>query len=106
MTLESLSTVNGGEQAHAFRYVVSISDQQRHVLELSVDLLIARTKMGDCWDGGFADVDRLLETVPMSTVDFNSAKCRLANAWGYSGQAEFGAAAFELRALRGMLMAL
>ena len=77
--------------------------QQLRVLDLTVELLIARTSMGDYWGEGFRDARVLLERVFFPTADANKANHRLRNAVAYCGKQEFGGAAFELRALRGLL---
>jgi hypothetical protein len=87
-------------------FVPSESEQRVRVLELSVELLLARTKISDFWIAGFHDAARLLESVPLPTADFRTAKRHLSNAMAYCRQNEFGAAAFELRTLRGALLAL
>jgi hypothetical protein len=76
------------------------------VLELTVQLLIARTSMSDYWAEGLKDVGNLLAALPIATVEFANANRHLQNAVGYCQQQEFGAATFELRALRGRLQRL
>jgi hypothetical protein len=85
---------------------VSEFEQRMRVLELSVELLIARTNMGDFWMAGFQECGNLLASVPMPTLEFVSANRHLENAISYCRQREFGAGAFELRALRGSLQRL
>lgn len=82
------------------------TELRMHVLELSVELLIARSRVCDYSSAGYADAARLLESVPLTTSTFENARRRMANATAYSEQGEFGAAAFELRAVRGALSAL
>jgi hypothetical protein len=82
------------------------TELRMHVLELSIELLIARSKVCDYWAQGYADAAHLLESVPLTTSTFESARRRMANAAAYSEQGEFGAAAFELRAVRGALSAI
>jgi hypothetical protein len=86
--------------------VLSEAQQRLRVLELSVHLLIARTKSGDFWVDGFDDVNKLLETVPLTTSEFDSARVHLKNALSYGQRREFGAATFELRIVRGVLQRL
>jgi hypothetical protein len=78
-------------------------EQRLRVLDLTVELLIARTGLDDCWSEGFLDAGRMLATVLFPANDFASAHRHLQNAIDYSQQREFGAAEFELRALRGHL---
>ena len=81
--------------------------QQRvRVLELTVQLLIARTSIGDYWAEGLRDVGKLLVALPIPTAEFLSATRHLQNAVSYCQESEFGAATFELRALRGYLQRL
>ena len=76
------------------------------VLDLTVDLLIARTSMGDFWSAGFQDAEQYLGALPLPSPDFAKARRHLQNAAAYCEQIEFGAAAFELRSLRGQLQRL
>jgi hypothetical protein len=87
-------------------YGLSESQQRLRVLELSVHLLIARTKSGDFWVDGFRDTAKLFETIPLTTSEFDSARRHLQNACAYSRAREFGAATFELRIVRGILQRL
>jgi hypothetical protein len=81
-------------------------EQRMRVLELYVQLLIARTSMGDYWPEGLQDVANLVAALPLTTSEFSSIKRHLQNAVVYCQQQEFGAATFELRALRGHLQRL
>jgi hypothetical protein len=84
-----------------------IEYQQRiRVLDLTVDLLIARASLREYWPEGFEDVRKLLAATSMPTSEFAHAKRSLQNAADYSQQEEFGAAAFELRGLRSQLQRL
>ena len=85
---------------------LSESQQRLRVLELSVHLLIARTKSDDFWADGFEETTQLLETIPLTTSEFDSARVHLQNARTYALRREFGAAAFELRIVRGILQRL
>jgi len=96
---------HNGKVKHA-RPALSKYEQQMRALEFAVELLIARSSMAEYWPEGFQDAGKLLTAVPLPTADFASANRRLANAAGYCRQEEFGAAAFELRALRGLLQRL
>ena len=82
---------------------LSAYDQRMRVLELTVQLLIARTNSGDYWPEGIHDVEHLLGAIPIPTMEFVAANGHLHNALSYCEQEEFGAATFELRALRGQL---
>jgi hypothetical protein len=89
-------------------YVADLSqcEQLMRVLELTVQLLIMRTSLGDHWAEGLREAANLLAAMPLPTEEFVSANKHLQNARSYSQQREFGAAAFELRALRGQLQRL
>ena len=93
---------------HAIKPRPALTECEHHVrvLELTVDLLIARSNKGDCWSEGFLDAETLLAALPFATAEFGLAIGRLRNALAYCREKEFGAAAFELRALRGCLLRL
>jgi hypothetical protein len=82
---------------------LSAYEQRLRVLDLTVELLIARTVMGNVWADGFRDAGYLLASAPLAVADFAAASRHLENAIDYCRETEFGAAAFELRALRGTL---
>ena len=96
---------HNGKTEHS---TIALSPCQQHmrVLELTVQLLIARTSIGDYWVDGLRDVGRLLASLPIPTAELMSATRHLQNAASYCHANEFGAAAFELRALRGYLQRL
>ncbi len=96
---------HNGELQHGTP-VLSQFEQRLRVLELTVQLLIARTSTGDYWAEGLRDVGDLLAALPIPTAEFALANRHLQNAVGYCQQEEFGAATFELRALRGQLQRL
>jgi hypothetical protein len=96
-----IATHNGKVQQPA--PALSQCEQRMRLLEITVQLLIARTSMGDYWPEGFRDAGDLLAALPLPTAAFASATRHLQNATAYSQQGEFGAATFELRALRGQL---
>ncbi|HEX6961745.1 MAG TPA: hypothetical protein VF175_07755 [Lacipirellula sp.] len=77
--------------------------QLLRVLDLTVDLLIARASMGDYWRAGFEDAEQYMAALPLPSADFAKARHHLHNAAVYCEQIEYGAAAFELRSLRGQL---
>jgi hypothetical protein len=81
-------------------------EQRMRVLEITVQLLIARIGMSDYWADGFKDVGNLLSALPIPTGSFAKTNRHLQNAVAYCQQEEFGAATFELRALRGHLQRL
>jgi len=85
---------------------LSEPEQRMRVLELSVQLLIARVSISDYWQEGFQDAAKLLAAVPLATSEFESASRHLQHANAYCRQNEFGAAAYELRSLRGRLQRL
>jgi hypothetical protein len=95
----------GAHDAMATQPAAGLSRFQQvlRVLDLTVDLLIARTSMGDCWSAGFRDAEHYLEALPLPSPDFARARRHLQNAATYCEKIEFGAAAFELRSLRGQL---
>jgi hypothetical protein len=86
-----------------YHYTLSEPEQRLRALERSVGLLIAHSKLGKFWSKGFREVRRLLEAVPLATPEFIAATRHLRNAFDYSELNEFGAAAFELRIVRGIL---
>jgi hypothetical protein len=88
------------------RTVPSEYDRRLRVLDLTVELLIARTSLEDFWEVGFQDVGKLLVTVKFPVTGRMCANRRLQNGLSYCQQREFGAAAFELRVLRGQLQSL
>ncbi len=105
MNLDSTYSLDGRRQSPNVptRYLLTEPQQRQRVLELSVGLLIVRTELGEIWSEGFADVARFLDAVPLPTTDFRSAKSHLQNALRYCHAAEFGAATFELRVVRGIV---
>ena len=100
------STVTHNGKVERSTPVLSQYEQRMRVLELSVQLLIVRTSIGDYWSEGLQDAGNLLAALPLPTAEFASANRHLQNAIGYCQQEEFGAATFELRALRGQLQRL
>ena len=106
MNSDSLATIDGRFQSPVPQYTLSEPERRQRVLELTVGYLIARTVTGETWFEGFADVEALLESAPLATVEFRSAKSHLQNALNYCQVQEFGAAAFELRVIRGILQKL
>jgi hypothetical protein len=85
---------------------VSRRHLKMQVLDLLVELLIARSRLAEYWPAGFKDVRSLLAAIPLPTVDYAAACRHVQNAVQYAELHEFGAAAFELRALRGQLQKL
>jgi hypothetical protein len=106
VNVEESSTRNDGREVANNAHVLSESQQRLRVLDLSVHLLLARTKSGDFWAEGFEETAKLLETVPLTTSEFDMAGVHLHNARAYCLRREFGAAAFELRIVRGILQRL
>jgi hypothetical protein len=98
---DSMATLS--EPAPIRAPLLSRRQQQLRVLDLTVELLIARASMGDYWGDGFRDAENLLRFVGFPKAEAQSANHRLQNAVGYCRKQEFGGAAFELRALRGLL---
>ena len=93
-------------KTHGLPAEPSEADQLTRVLDLTLELLIARTVYGDRWLQGFHEVQDLLARVPIGLAGFAFASRRLRNAHLYCVRQEYGAAAFELRALRGELLRL
>lgn len=85
---------------------ITESQQRVRLFELCVEVLIRQTRIGRIWVEGYDEATRFLESVPLATNEYNLAKLRLKNALDYCQRSEFGAAAFELRALRGRLQSL
>jgi hypothetical protein len=106
VNVEQYSTENDNCTVATCSHGLSKSQQRLRVLELSVHLLIARTKSGDFWFDGFRNTAELLETVPLTTSEFDSARLHLQNARAYGRIREFGASTFELRIVRGILQRL
>jgi hypothetical protein len=106
MNSDSLTTIDGRLHSPIPQYTLSEAERRQRVLELSVELLIVRTDIGETWTEGFADVGVFLEAVPLATAEFRSAKSHLKNARNYCRVQEFGAATFELRVVRGILQRL
>jgi hypothetical protein len=88
-----------------FDAATEISERLR-LIELCVEVLIRQTKIGRIWVEGFEETRSLLETLPLTFDEFNLSRLRLKNALDFSQAGEFGAAAFELRLLRGRLQSL
>lgn len=106
MNEDLTSTLCPSANSHSTYVGLSESDQRIRVLELSIELLIARTKINEFWPMGFHDAARLLQAVPLTTPTYSDAKRHLLNAVAYCRIREFGAAAFELRALRGAVQSV
>lgn len=81
-------------------------EHQIRVLELTVQLLIARACLGECWKAGILDTVALLAAMPFTTAEYTSARQHLKNGEQYCLESEFGAAAFEFRSLRGKIAQL
>jgi hypothetical protein len=81
-------------------------EQQIRILELTVQLLIARACLGESWESGVLDTMTLLGTMPFTTAEYASARQHLKNAEQYCLECEFGAATFEFRSLRGKIARL
>lgn len=73
------------------------------LMDRTVDLLIEKAKAKETWPELYDRALDVLEALPLATNDFAVAAQRLGNAFAYCCQAEFGAASFELRVLRGHL---
>jgi hypothetical protein len=106
MRLQAFNTATKTLEVNSTPYTLSEPEQRLRVLELSVSLLIARTKLGEFWTEGFRDATRFLEAVPLTTAEFAAAKRHLKNAFDYCELQEFGAATFEQRIVRGILQRL
>lgn len=73
------------------------------LMDRTVDLLIAKAMAGELWPEAYERAVDVLEAIPLPTGDFRLAARRLRNALSYASENEHGAAAFELRMLRGLL---
>jgi hypothetical protein len=80
--------------------------QRMRLMELCVEVLIGQTKIFKLWEEGYQETARFLQTLPLTTSEFDLARLRLENALRYCRRREFGAAAFELRALRSRVQRL
>jgi hypothetical protein len=103
MKFQRVNNCESTSAGNTYEYKLSETEQRLRALELSVGRLIARTKIGEFAADGFNDVARFLEAAPLAYSDFNSANRHLQNAFVYSRLKESGAAAFELRIVRGIL---
>ena len=83
-----------------------LNEQRLWMLDLTLNLLIARTCIGEYWSEGLQDVANLLASLPLQTAEFVTVNQLLQNALHYCNQNEFGTATFELRSLRGHLQHL
>jgi hypothetical protein len=106
MISQPIPFVNNNGKAEHIAPELSQYEQRMRVLELTLQLLIIRTTMGDYWPDGLRDVGKFLAALPLQTTDFTAATSHLLNAVDYCQRNEFGAATFELRALRGQLQRL
>ncbi len=106
MISQPIQFVNSNGKAEPIAPELSQYEQRMRVLELTLQLLIIRTTMGDYWSEGLRDVGKLLAALPLQTAEFTAATSHLQNAVDYCQRNEFGAATFELRPLRGQLQRL
>lgn len=88
--------------------IVELTPFQQRVrqAELCIETLIERTKGGDFWSPGFGELQELLGALPLPTGAFLTTTAHLNNAWNYCRRQEYGAAAFELRIVRGAVQRL
>lgn len=92
---------------HSFTpYTPSQAEQRLRLLERAVAALLARIQQADWHAEGFAEVAHLLEVVLLPASDFCLAKRHLDNSSHYCQAGEYGAGAFELRVVRGILLRL
>jgi hypothetical protein len=80
--------------------------QRIRVTELSIQVLIEQSRLRKFCRPGYDETARLIEALPLATSAFAFANRHLQNAVEYSLCAEFGAAAFELRLVRGCIQRL
>ena len=73
------------------------------LMNREIELLIANVNSCERCREAFSRAKRILETLPISTSEFALAAQRLRNALAYMSASEQGAAAYELRLLRGQL---
>lgn len=101
-----LESQNGYQQGEIVFAGPTHLQLQTRVLELTVQLLIARAGLGEYWEAGVREVAILLAAMPFTTTEFATARQQLKNAEHYCRQCEFGAATFEFRSLRGKIARL
>ena len=99
-------TIEHHDQVEHNPFGLSQYDMRLRVLELTVQVLIARAHMYDHWAAGFQEARNLLAALPLPTAEFALLSRHLQNAVGYGEVQEYGAAAFELRVVRGQLQRL
>ena len=75
------------------------------LMDRTVDLLIEKTKAAEFWPELYERSSQVLETLVLPDDEFALAWRHLQNAFAYATNCEYGAAAFELRVLRGQLAA-
>lgn len=73
------------------------------LMDRVVDLMVQKTLAREFWPELYDRGRRVLEGLPLATDEFGLALQRLQNALEYSSHEDFGAAAYELRLVRGQL---
>lgn len=106
MIAQASPAVSRDRQVQFGAPVLSQYDQRMRAVELTIQLLIARTARGEHWSEGFKAAGKLLAALPLTIAMSASVNRHFQNAVAYSQQAEFGASTFELRAVRGQLLRL
>jgi hypothetical protein len=101
-----IANQNGQEHSEITFAAPTRLEQQIRVLELTVQLLIARACLGESWEAGVHETATLLAAMPFTTAEYASARQHLKNAEQYCLEYEFGAATFEFRSLRGKIARL
>src|SRR6478609_7854202 len=71
------------DQVEQCTFVLSQYEQRMRILELTVQLLIARTSAGQYWSEGLKDAEELLTALPIQSAEFECIYRHLENAIGY-----------------------
>ena len=106
--MSQLSTQNGEAAAlNAVETSEGLDIVVRHFLlmDRTVDLLIEKTNSSELWPELYERALQTLNSLPLSSDEYTLASRRVQNAFAYASNREHGAAAFELRLLRGQLAA-
>lgn len=106
MIAQPVPASNHRKKSEHDRPLPSLYDQRLRVLELTIQLLIVRTSIGEHWPDGLRDVGKLLAMLQLPKSKARSAAHHLRNAKLHCVKQEYGAANFELRSLRGQLQRL
>lgn len=103
MTTESPVLIENARSPGITHYVLSEAEQRLRLLERRVGHLISHIQDGEFREDVFSEVTHLLEVILLPAHDFTLARQHLQNSSYYCQLGEFGASAFELRIVRGIL---